>query len=143
MTLMPNEPKPTSGERARLSAAHFENYQEYNKVLRTWFVTFGIGAPAAFLINDKLADKLHGYGHHVRIITYFLIGCGLQVFIALINKFTAWHNYDDCQRAVDRDTYFHNACRWLGNQFWIDMIFDVGTALAFLYAVVGIVKIFA
>jgi hypothetical protein len=30
----------------------FQAYAEYNKTLRTWFVAFGIGGPALFLVND-------------------------------------------------------------------------------------------
>jgi len=66
-------------ERKYLSAAHFANYQEYNKALRTWFVTFGLGAPALFLVNDKLWPKFDAYGHHTRIVVYYLIGCAVQV----------------------------------------------------------------
>jgi hypothetical protein len=36
-------------------------YLEYNKILRSWFVAFGVGGPALFLINAQiskiLADK--------------------------------------------------------------------------------------
>ena len=36
----------------------FANYMEYNKALRTWFVTFGLGGVSIFLINDKLGAAL-------------------------------------------------------------------------------------
>jgi hypothetical protein len=33
------------------AAGHFSNYAEYNKLLRSWFVAFGIGGIALFLVS--------------------------------------------------------------------------------------------
>lgn len=35
----------------------YSSYFEYNKILRTWFVAFGVGGPALFLINESIAKK--------------------------------------------------------------------------------------
>lgn len=39
---------------------YFKVYQEYNLILRAWFVSFGVGAPVIFLVNDKLYTKIIG-----------------------------------------------------------------------------------
>ena len=31
---------------------YFSAYTEYNKILRTWFVTFGVGGPLLLLANS-------------------------------------------------------------------------------------------
>src|SRR5579863_7876767 len=72
----------------------FANYSEYNKVLRTWFVTFGLGGVSVFLINDKLGTTLKASGYMPVIVYAFLVGCALQILIALINKNCAWHAYN-------------------------------------------------
>jgi hypothetical protein len=35
-------------------------YLEYNKILRSWFVAFGVGRPALFLINAQLGKRTAG-----------------------------------------------------------------------------------
>jgi hypothetical protein len=130
-------------ERARLSAAHYANYQEYNKTLRTWFVTFGLGVPALLLVNDKLWPALYAYTHHTRIILLYIIGCAAQVGVAMLNKVIAWHNYDDHQTTATRDARFHKLCRKLENVFLIDMAADAITAIAFAYATLLVFAVFA
>lgn len=125
---MPDETPAQETERRRLSATHFANYQEYNKTLRTWFVTFGLGVPSLFLINHDLGLKLLAFAHHTRVIAFYLIGCAIQVFIAVVNKFIAWHSYDDYQTVRVRDAWLHAAIRKIENSFWIDMIADLVTA---------------
>ena len=130
-------------ERARLSAAHYANYQEYNKTLRTWFVTFGLGVPALLLVNDKLWPALYAYTHHTWIIQLYIIGCAAQVGVAMLNKFIAWHNYDDHQTSATRDSCLHKLCRKLENVFLIDMVADAITAIAFAYATLLVFEVFA
>src|SRR5947207_1210929 len=40
----------------------FVAYTDYNKVLRSWFVAFGVGGPALFLINDQNRQRLKDAG---------------------------------------------------------------------------------
>jgi hypothetical protein len=61
----------------------FANYSEYNKALRTWFVTFGLGGPSLFLINENLARTLKQSGHMHTVLWPFLSGCVLQILIAI------------------------------------------------------------
>jgi hypothetical protein len=129
-------------KRNRLSAAHFANYQEYNKVLRTWFVTFGLGAPSLFLINGDLAKTLDKNPWHTAVIIAYLLGCFIQVGIAILNKTIAWHNYDDQQTEKPHDTKRHKWCGKLENEFRIDMAADIMTAVLFVAATVAVVLIF-
>jgi hypothetical protein len=118
---------------------HFEDYQAYNQALRTWFLTFGIGVPALFLINDAAGKKLSASPDHNVIIGCYLVGCFLQVAIALVNKTTAWYAYDQNTRPLR----FHQAFRKIEGMFGIDMAFDLATVGLFVYATWDLFGIFA
>lgn len=71
----------------------FSAYAEYNRILRTWFVAFGIGGPALFLINDKIAAKLVAVDQLRLVVALFLLGATAQVLGALRNKMANWYVY--------------------------------------------------
>ncbi len=41
---------------------YLEAYAEHSKVIRTWFVAYGIGAPVLLLTNEALARTLKASG---------------------------------------------------------------------------------
>jgi len=58
MDVMLQSPQNASKEAAKKTAldeasGHFGNYAEYNKLLRTWFVAFGIGGPTLLRAPGK------------------------------------------------------------------------------------------
>ena len=56
----------------------FGAYLEYNKVLRTWFVEFGIGGPVLFLVNESLAKRVAAAGTLRCLVLMFLLGAGAK-----------------------------------------------------------------
>ena len=66
-------------------SGHFEAYFEYNKALRTWFVAFGVGGPAMFLIHGDLARALQQSGNLKCVVGLFLTGAAAQITGTLIN----------------------------------------------------------
>jgi hypothetical protein len=113
----------------------FANYAEYNKTLRTWFVTFGLGGPALFLVNDALALKLKAAGSLAPVAWCFLVGCGLQVVIALLNKNCAWHSYSAKTEPALTKKWNYRLWLKLESWYWLDLIFDVLTTCLFAYAI--------
>ncbi len=71
-------------------AEYFAAYEEYSKVLRTWFVAYGIGGPVLLLTNEALAKAIKTSGQGRGLAALFLIGVGLQVVLAAMNKFSMW-----------------------------------------------------
>lgn len=72
---------------------YFEGYAEYSKVLRTWLVAYGVGAPILLATTDRLADKIAGSGVAGAITLCFLLGVIAQVFMASWNKAVMWALY--------------------------------------------------
>ena len=54
------EAAPTSRDDAE---DHYQSYAEHNRILRTWLVAYGIGAPVLILSNDTLWARLASAPH--------------------------------------------------------------------------------
>jgi hypothetical protein len=110
---------------------HWANYVEYNKTLRTWFVTFGIGGPVLLLLNPSLLAALKDDGRAPWVVALFLTGCALQVVIALINKTVSWYMYCGEQNSTRRAGRWYGHCEKVSESYWIDLTFDILTIFAF------------
>lgn len=55
------------------AVGYYGNYQEYNKLLRTWFVAFGIGGPVLFYSRPDLLQQFDD-AQRACIIWAFLVG---------------------------------------------------------------------
>lgn len=126
----------------RAAHAYFESYAEYNRVLRSWFVAFGIGGLAMFLVEEKLRDALTGSGQARVVITLFLTGVALQILITGLNKYANWY----CYAGEDDPSYQRTAAYrfWSGiaREFIIDVVVDVATTVCFFMAVGILFQVF-
>jgi len=109
-------------------------YLEYNKILRSWFVAFGVGGPALFLINAQIGKKLADNGELRYVSALFLVGAGFQVSGALINKVANWYVYRGASDLAYQQKHRFKFCRWLVHQFWIDVGLDLATVAAYGFA---------
>lgn len=109
----------------------FNSYIEYNKILRTWFVAYGIGGPALFLVNEKVAEKLAKTGSLKVVVTSFLVGILMQVIGALLNKVANWYVYGSTLDPTLLNKTKYLIAEWFIDQFWIDITIDVITILSF------------
>lgn len=109
----------------------YKNYADYNAVLRTWFVSFGLGALVLFMLHPDFVTLLTARGHFSLIVTLFLVGCFGQIVVALINKFSSWHIYDAAKKGMEpgKVTAF-----WY-SAFWVDKLIDMVTVACFVFAI--------
>lgn len=113
---------------------YFKAYAEYSKVLRTWFVAYGIGAPVLLLTNEGLAKVLKASGESKVLAGFFLVGVALQVLLAALNKCSMWGIYFGEFKDAFRRTRRYKIAHWFSEQFWIDLAIDILTFLAFAVA---------
>lgn len=113
-------PPPTS----QAEIAFFANYSEYAKTLRAWLVAYGIGAPVLFLTNNDLSAALKNYDHRSWIVDLFLVGVALQVALAFINKWCAWHMYVGEYDSAFQGRPRYKLWAWLNERSWIDLSVD-------------------
>ena len=121
----------------------YDTYLEYNRVLRTWFVAFGIGGPAVFLVNPGVAQKLATAGQLRGVVILFLLGAGFQVVGALLNKIANWYVYQALLDPQVKGTRRHRAAEWLIDKFSFDIALDLGTVFVFGYAAWVVLTVFA
>lgn len=123
----------------------FSSYVEYNKTLRTWFVTFGVGGPLLLLANPTLTKTLVETQALGSVVYAFLIGCAFQICIAMLNKIAGWYgyyysDYDEHDTTThDRPNRLINILVKLNDKFWIDILADILSIICFAFAVVRLV----
>jgi len=117
-------------------------YLEYNKILRSWFVAFGVGGPALFLINAQLGNRLAESGQLAQVSAMFLVGAGSQVVGALINKTSNWYVYRGARDPAYQTKRRYRFCKWVVVQFWLDIALDLISVTAFGFATWHLLTVF-
>jgi len=122
--------------------AYFESYAEYNRILRSWFVAFGIGGLALLLVEDKLRSALAASGEARVVAMLFLSGVALQILIAGLNKYANWYCYAGEDDPAYRRTVSYRFWSGFARQFILDVLVDLATAVCFFTAIGVLLSIF-
>lgn len=135
-----------SGEQAsdasKAEVAFLASYAEYSKTLRAWLVAYGIGGPVLFLTNDALASALKISAYRNCIVILFLAGVALQILLAFINKWCAWHMYVGEYAPSFQGNTSYKIWSWVNEESWIDLVFDAGSITAFSISTVLAARVF-
>jgi len=114
------------------AAGYYKDYQHYNRILRVWLVTFGIGGPVLLLVEQSVRTKLICDEVFEWVLVLFLSGVFLQVLLTFLNKFTAYIIYDGKQHGRTSGCLY-KACDKISNYIGIDMGGDFLTIVAFTW----------
>lgn len=117
-----------------MSDRNLEKYSEYNRILRSWFVAFGVGAPVLFLINNEVRDQIIVSGEMRTVVLLFLTGASVQVIITFINKVINWYLHHGNNNEF-RKTKRYQWSETISNWFWLDISADIATFFVFGIAV--------
>ncbi|MFW9439679.1 hypothetical protein ACE8C5_13860 [Xanthomonas euvesicatoria] len=123
--------------------AFFANYSEYAKTLRAWLVAYGIGAPVLFLTNSQLSAALKVSPHRDWIVDLFLLGVALQVILAFVNKWCAWHLYVGEYDLEFQSQRSYKFWAWLNERSWIDLSIDALSLVSFAVSTLLAVRVFS
>lgn len=116
---------------SNVAAEYFKIYEEYSKVLRTWFVAYGIGAPALILTNQSISQAIKASGDSKCIASFFLAGVSLQIVITVVNKVANWGlYYGEIEEDFQKTRSYKIAAR-MAAQFWIDIVVDIVSLFCF------------
>ena len=123
-----------AGSRSRDGGSrYYEEYSEYAKSLRTWFVAYGIGGPVVIMTQGSLYKRLLGSGEAAEIAVVFLAGVAIQMFAALLYKAATWrlHYHEDIRHEplTKKDW-----AKRVESTYAIDVIFDLLTLLLFAWS---------
>jgi len=136
MSNTPTSGSSTQEEPARDDTGFFQPYSEFAKNLRTWFLAYGIGAPA-LLLSNQTAWAAVKQGGQLRIVAaLFLIGVALQIAEALLYKHAMWHLYFAELDSRHKGSGWYKAADWLSNAYALELLIDLGTVALFVAATV-------
>ena len=116
-------------------------YEEYNKTLRAWLVGFGFGVPALFIINESAQARLLASKNSKCIIWLFLIGAAAQILIAFVNKVVSWCAYYKHNKQY-KTNFTVEFMASLENMFFIDVVLDIVSLVAFGWSIILIIRLF-
>jgi len=126
-----------------VSQGCFESYAEYNRILRSWFVAFGMGGLALFLLESPVHEALLASGQTRTVVTLFLTGVTAQIVVAFLNKYANWYCYFGEDNPAFLQSTLYRFWSRIASQFWIDIILDILTVGCFLAAIGLLFDIFA
>ncbi len=92
-------------------------YTEYNQTLRQWFVAFGVGGLAVFLVEDSARTQLIDANEIRSVALLFLAGAASQIFVAFINKIANWYKHNEIENNIEGDGLKYRISHWLLEQF--------------------------
>lgn len=121
---------------------YLDAYGEHSKVIRTWFVAYGIGAPVLLLTDKELAPAVRASGEARGIALWFLVAVALQVLLAALNKFAMWGLYYGTVTPRFQDRRAYRIAFWFSERILIDLLVDVATLICFgiaTWSVFGVV----
>jgi hypothetical protein len=118
-----------------LSQSYFESYAEYNRILRSWFVAFGVGGLALFLADSPVRAALLASGQTRTVVILFLSGVIAQIVVAFLNKYANWYCYFGEDNPAFLRSPLYGFWSRIASQFWIDIILDILTMGCFLTAI--------
>jgi len=118
-------------EESKRETGFYEPYVNFARVLRTWFVAYGIGGPVVLLTGQNVAQAIL-HGPLARTIGYcFLVGVFFQVFHALLNKAAMWYLYIGEIGLIDKSTRRYQLADRFSECFVFELLFDLGTIFLF------------
>jgi hypothetical protein len=117
-----------------VSNEYLDVYGEHAKVLRTWLVAYGIGAPVLLLTNESVSKAIKASGQGKVIAGCFLLGVALQVLLATFNKNSMWALYYGEENHSSKARSWYKLAYWFSESFWIDLLVDTGTLVLFALA---------
>ena len=120
----------------------YKAYEEYAKLLRTWFVAYGVGGPVLFLTQSHIADRIAKSGQARAVIYLFLGGVAAQVVLAMLNKWVMWSIYAYSGSTTDRAKVRFRLADWISEQAWLDIVCDVATLALFGIATAKVLLMF-
>ena len=111
-----------------------EAFDRYEKMLRTWFVAYGIGGPVLFLTQDTLRKAFVAAPNARMIGALFLLGLLAQVVESFLYKICMWHLYFHEAEKDKKYPLMYKYSKKVEDNYWIDIFFDLFTIVMFTIA---------
>jgi hypothetical protein len=77
---------------------YHEEYSEYAKNVRFWFVAYGVGGPALILSHDAVYNSIKTSGQAISVAVAYFVAVVVQIITAMLYKAAAWNLYITVER---------------------------------------------
>jgi hypothetical protein len=121
----------TAGE-----TGYFQPYAEFAKTLRTWFVGYGVGAPALILTQHDLRQRLIDADRMRTLGWLFLSGVLVQVLLAWLYKTAMWELYLAETDTRRRSGWWYVSANAITEATWVEVVADIVTIVLFSVATI-------
>jgi hypothetical protein len=116
---------------------YYQEYSEYAKNIRLWFVAYGVGGPALLLTQPALYDSISRSDDIQAVAIAYFAGVIVQILTALLYKAAAWNLHRSKERGQGRPS------RWaerVESWYWLDLVADLTTLALFAFATVCVLR---
>lgn len=129
----------------------FDDYWRYSATLRNWLIAYGAGGLVFVTQHQLLADE-NRQTLAMWTAGCFLAGVALQVFLVFANKLISYGTYKKTKRNEDsqhdpgehvKPSRSQIIADKISSCFWIDVVIDILTMLAFASASILLVTLLA
>ena len=115
-------------------------FSRYERLLRNWFIAYGIGAPILLLTQNSLRDEFLDSPDRWCIGILFLIGVVSQVAESWLYKMTTWYLFYGEVKDIKKSRRYRFS-KWIEDHYWIDIACDLSTFGLFLIATIKVFPI--
>ena len=92
--------------------------------------------------NQAFSNKVILSGRATEIIQWFLLGVALQVFLAFVNKYCAYHQYLGAEEPEHKKTWGFGFWNWVNYYWQIDLVLDLASVIAFAKATIIVLSVY-
>lgn len=124
------EPNKTQRDTAKLALDH---YTKLSEKIRGWLIIYGISISALFITQAAMFSKL-AMSMKLFILVPAFLGVALQLLLVISIKYCNLITYKAHfpEEPLTMDSKAHIWAKWWAEAFWIDIVVDVVTIVAYV-----------
>ena len=124
------DPNTTQRETAKLALDH---YTKLSEKIRGWLIIYGISIAALFITQAAMFSKL-ATSMKLFILGPAFLGVALQILLVISIKYCNLITYKAYfpEEPLAMDSKAHIWAKWWAEAFWIDIVVDVVTIVAYV-----------
>ena len=118
----------------------YEPYSAFARIVRTWLVAYGVGAPVIFLSNQHIFTRLQSSDSVAEVALFFGIGVGFQLIPAILFKTAMWYLYFGELHPRLQDRWRYHASYWLSEKYWLEAASDLASIVLYVWATISVIQ---
>lgn len=118
----------------------YEPYSAFARIVRTWLVAYGVGAPVIFLSNQHIFTQLKSSDSLTYVALLFGLGVGFQLIPAILLRTAMWYLYLGELHADFQSRWRYHASYWISEQYWLEAGSDLVSIILYIFATISVLR---